>query len=126
MSHFPHHLHCFYFSFTVHNYYFSMCQEAQEICIINHRLLNANHSVSQVSSGLSQCGLWTGPHTSKDTSHLSLQLSRLCLFSAHRSGNSRVLKDKPPFPPTYSQLYFSLILQKYMINTLIRPLDYNS
>ena len=44
------------------------------------------------------CGLWIAPHTSKDISHLSLQLSSFCLFAAHASGKCTVLKDKPPFP----------------------------
>ena len=42
----------------------------------------------------------------------TLPYSRLCcLFCAHHSGNSRLLKDKPPFPPTSLQLYFSLIFK---------------
>jgi hypothetical protein len=55
----------------------------------------------------------------------TLPYSRLCLFSAHPSGNCRVLKDKPPFPPTSVQLYLSLIFKICKTNTLTRPLDYS-
>ena len=44
-----------------------VCQEAQKISISNHSLVTANSSVSQVSSGCSQCGLWIAPHNCNNT-----------------------------------------------------------